>query len=102
MALLQNSIAEAKRSKRNRTFTLHLRSMFTQSQFHGKNLHYCSDRFTWSTNAGSVMNCEKNTSHIHNYVYIWRQRFHLGDVVVLKDRKSMLKETRTFDKGAAE
>ena len=30
------------------------------------------------------------------------ERFHLGDVSVLKDRKSMFKETRTFNKRAAE
>ena len=30
------------------------------------------------------------------------EHFHLGDVIVLKDRKSMFKETRTFDKRAAE
>ena len=74
-ALLQNSIAETERSKRNRTFTLHLPSMFTQCQFHGENLHYCSDWFTYSTNVGSVTNCEKNTSHSHNYVYIGKRTF---------------------------
>ena len=46
-ALLQNSIAQAARSKRNRTFSLHLRSMFTQCQFHGENLHNCSDRLVY-------------------------------------------------------
>ena len=49
--------------------------MFTQCQFHGENFHYCSDRFTRSTNVGSVTNCEKNTSHIHNYVYIGKRTF---------------------------
>ena len=73
--------------------------MFTQCQFHGRTLQIDLLGLQMS----DLLRIVRKIPAIFTIMFIWgSENFHLRDSSILKDQRSMFKETRTFDKRATE